>query len=336
VALGAVFVPAAVMGAGAVKVPFKFNSGSQIKAQEMNDNISALKKAIDGKGAVATTAIGTLTLAGFNETIPIRRYTHNLAMVLDDASGTGTGRADVGDLEVSCALGNLSPLLNRTLNQGQHLARADLAMGPLLIRLDNVQLSGILVDDVVDGVPLQQLRIAFNRIEWTWQEPGQPSRSVFFDRAMNQGGGGGGTTPQYAFFGPGVTPDPNFIGITGYTTDQGCTLSGGTGQQTCRVDHSPFVVTKTAIGVHLLDDLAAVTRGPHLQEVDVQWFRAGASGPELQHQTTLESVQAVSVQMTTGTDGNLTESVGYVYDRIRWSAGGNEASWDLSRNSEIP
>lgn len=329
--LGAVFVPAIVVAS--VNVPFTFTSGTPIRASEMNANIQALKTAIDGEGAVAPAAMGTLTLAGFSETLSVRRFGHNLAIVVDTSSGSGIGRAQVDDIEVSFALGNTSPQLNQLVNQGQHLQQANLAFGNLLIRLENVQITGLTVDGIVDGVPLQKARIGFSLIEWTWQPAGQPSRTVFYNRSTNQGGGGGGTTPRYAYFGPGVTPDPNFIGITGYFSEQLNGGSGSTGGSTGRTEHSPLRMTKTAIGAHLLDDLGLVTRGAHVQTAEVQWQRAGTGGVmQIQHELDMEDVQVTEVKMSTAPNGDLTESLGLTYSRIRWTVGSSMAGWDVAGN----
>jgi type VI protein secretion system component Hcp len=338
VALGAVFVPAIVTGAGpSVKVPHKFSAGSAIKAKDMNDNISSLKKAIDGKGAVASTALGTLAIDGLSETLAFRRFSHKLSIEGDVTGGGGGGaaKAVVGDIEISFPLGNLSPTLNLSVNRGNHFRNADIAMGNLFIRLDDVILTSITADDVVDGVPLQELGIGFGRIEWTWQAPGQPARQVSYDRVANTGSGGTDPDVQYAFFGVGVTPNPNFIGITGYVTDQRCPTpvdpGGGTGG--CKVGHSPFGVTKTAVGAHLLDDLAAVTRGVHLQSADIQWQQAGSGGTVvIQHRTRLEDLLVTSVDISTGTEGDLTESLGMTYAKIQWTVGSNQAGWDVAGN----
>jgi type VI protein secretion system component Hcp len=331
--LGAVFVPAIVTAA--VTVPFTFSPGTPIRASEVNANFQTLQAALDGGVVVPQAAIGTLSLAGITETIPIRSFGHNLRVVVDGSSGGSTGRAVVDDVEVSFALGNPSPQLNRTLNQGQHLQTANLAIGNLLINLQDVILTGLLVDGTVDGVPLQKLKVAFSAIEWTWQPTGQPARTVSFNRAQNTGSGSSDTSVQYAFFGQGVTPDSAFIGITGYTSDQGCTSTGSSGAGGCaRVTHSPFTVTKTAIGAHLLDDLSAVTSGRHHQTADIQWLRAGTGGAAVvQHRTELEDFIVTEVKISTAPDGNLTESVGMSYNRIRWTVGSSVSGWNLAQNA---
>ncbi len=336
VALGAVFVPALVTAAtSSVKVPFKFSPGGQIKAQEMNDNISSLKKAIDGKGAVAPSTIGTLTIANVPQTIAIRRFSQKLTNAGTIGGGGGAARPDVGDLEVSFALGDTSPQLNLAVNAGNHFQTANLAMGPFLIRLEDVILSSMTVDDSAGTVPLQELGIGFARIEWTWQPPGQAARTVTWDRAtsVGSGGGTGDGSADYAFFGPGIASNPLLaIPITGYVTDQRCPTptqpGGGTGA--CRVAHSPFVMTKTAIGVDVLDDLAGVTRGAHLQSADIQWQILGDDGVMVvQHRTRLEDYLVSSVEITTGTNGNLVQSVGISYSRIQWTVGNRQSGWNV-------
>jgi type VI protein secretion system component Hcp len=340
VALGAVFVPAIVTGAGSVKVPHKFAAGSAIKAQEMNDNISSLKKAIDGKGAVASTAIGTLTISTLVETIEIRRFSQKLSNPTTlGGGGGGAARPIIGPIEVSFRLGNNSPQLNAAVNAGTIFQTANFAMGNFLIRLEDLILTSITADDTVDGVngvPLQELAIDFTRIEWIWQPAGQASRSVTWDRGTNQGGGSGpgdGTT-EYAYFASGATSNPQgIIPITGYFTDQRCPnpTPPGSGTGGCRVAHSPFGIGKVVFGVDVLDDLANVTQGELLQSADIQWRVPGDTGPEtIQHRTRLENYIVSAVDISTGTNGNLVESIGMTYARIQWTVGNRQTGWDVA------
>jgi hypothetical protein len=69
---------------------------------------------------------------------------------------------------------------------------------------------------------------------------------------------------------------------------------------------------------------------PH--DVTIDWFADEATvnnGIELTQSVLTE------VALTTGDDGNLSESVAFTYPKIVWRAGIVERGWDVVQNAEL-
>jgi type VI protein secretion system component Hcp len=325
VALGAVFVPAAVTGA--VALPFSFSSGTPIRAAEVNANFDALRARLDavtGQGTVAPPVIGTLTLAGFAQTIPIRRFAEAISVSVSSGGGGGTGKADFSDIELVKDLDASSPVLNLRLNSGQHMQTADIAIGGFAVRLSDVLVTGMGVIGAHDERPLESLSLAFRAIEWTAQ-----GHTSSFDLAQSIGGGADPGSLSFAFFGAAATPDPAFLPILEYAHSM--SLPCDPLVTVCKVTHAPLSLLRLLDGA-TIDNLGLAGVGRHLTSLDLQWRRTGT---EIDHRIQLSNVLVSGVRLSTRDDGSLVESVDYSYGQIQWTVGAVHTGWDLAANKGL-
>jgi hypothetical protein len=61
----------------------------------------------------------------------------------------------------------------------------------------------------------------------------------------------------------------------------------------------------------------------------LDWFNAEGA---INNSVELEDVLTTEVAISAGADGSVAESSSYNYSRIKWTAGSNEASWDVAKN----
>ena len=329
VALGAVFVPTAVMGAGTL--PFSFSAGTPIRATEVNANFDALKARLDaleqGPPTVPAT-IGTLTIAGL-EAIPIRGLTFAVN-VPTSTGGGGAGVPQLSLIEVIHDLGTASPNLNLRVNTGLHMAVANIVIGDLSIRLDDVIVGGVGVIGVHNQIPVETLSLHYARIEWSWQGGVRVSS---FDRARNVGTGPNLQNLAFAFFGTGVTPDPALIPIAEYahSIQLPCDPISGGGGGACKATHLPVTVQKR-VDAATIDHLGLAVTGRHLQGVDLRWL---LTNTEIHSRVQLTDAIITRVGLFASPNGSLTESVDFQYATIRWTTGAVTTGWDLAGNRPL-
>ena len=329
VALGAVFVPTAVMGAGTL--PFSFSAGTPIRAAEVNANFDALKARLDtleeGKPPVPPV-IGTLTIAGL-DAIPVRALTFAVN-VPPTVVGGGASKPQLSQIDVIHDLGTASPALNLRVNNGVHMAVANIVIGDFSIRLDDVILGGVAVVGAHNQRPVESLSLNYRRIEWSWQGGVRVSS---FDRAGNLGSGPNLQTLAFAFFGTGVTPDPALIPIAEYAHSMRlpCDPIGGGGGGACKVTHEPVTVQKR-VDAATIDHLGLAVTGSHLQGVDLRWL---LTNTEIHHRVQLSEATISGVRLTTTPDGSLSESVDVEYGQIRWTTGTVTTGWDVAGNRPL-
>jgi type VI secretion system secreted protein Hcp len=328
VALGAVFVPAAVMGAGTL--PFSFSAGTPIRAAEVNANFDALRTRLDAlEGATPAMApvIGTLTMPGL-EPIPI----HSLAFAVTVSGivaggGGGAGIPQLSDLQVIHELNTASPTLNVRVNTGQHMTVANVVVGDLAVRLNDVIITGVAVGGARDQRPLESLLLSFAQIEWSWQGG---VRISSYNRAQNIGSGPNVQSLAFAFFGTGVTPDPAFVPILEYAHSMQlpCNPFTGGGGGACKVTHAPISIQKR-IDAATIDHLGLAVTGRHVQNLDLRWQR---TTNELHNRVQLSDVVVSGVRLNASGDGSLVESVDFSYRQIRWTTGAVMSGWDVAAN----
>jgi type VI protein secretion system component Hcp len=319
VAVGAVFVPAAVMGASTL--PFTFSSGTPIRAAEVNANFEALQAKLDavsGQGSVAAPAIGTLTLAGLSP-ISIRSFAEAVSVAVS-FGGAGTGKPTFSDIQVVKDLDATSPVLNLRLNQGFHFASGDITIGDFSVHLSDVILTDIAVGGAKSEHPQESVSFTFRLIEWTAQ--GHTSK---FDRVMGAGGGADPGSLAFAFFGAAATPDASFLPILEYAHDMNLPCDPFT-STACKVTHTPLSLLRRVDGA-TIDNLGLAAVGRHLVGLDLQWRRTGT---EIDSRIQLQDVAVSGVRISTRADGSLVESVDYVYGTIKWTVGSVTSGWDVA------
>jgi type VI protein secretion system component Hcp len=326
VALGAVFVPAAVMGAGTL--PFTFSSGTPIRAAEVNANFDALQTKLDalsGQGSVAAPVIGTLTLSGLSP-ISIRSFAETVSDPISFAGGgSGTGKPSFSDIEVVKDLDSTSPVLNLRLNQGFHFSGGDITVGDFSVRLSDVILTGISVAGAKSEHPLESVSLLFRSIEWT-----ALGHTSTYDRARAIGGGANPGSLAFAFFGAAATPDASLLPILEYAHSMSlpCDPFSSTG---CKVTHTPLSLLRRVDGA-TIDNLGLAVTGAHLSHLDLQWR---TTGTEIDSRVQLSNVAVANVRISTRGDGSLVESVDYAYAQILWAVGSVTSGWDLAANKAL-
>ena len=325
VAVGAVFVPAAVMGASTL--PFTFSSGTPIRAAEVNANFDALQTKLDalsGQGSVAAPVIGTLTLAGISP-FSIRGFAETVSVAISVGGGAGTGKPSFSDIEVIKQLDATSPILNVRLNQGAHIASADISIGEFGVHLSDVIVTGMSVIGAQSEHPLESLSLAFRSIEWT-----ALGHTSTYDRAQAIGSGANPGSLAFAFFGASATADASLLPILDYvhSMNMPCDPFVSTG---CKVTHTPLSLLRRVDGA-TIDNLGLVALGRHLPTLDLQWR---TTGTEIESRVQLSDVVGASVRISTRDDGVLLENVDYAYSQIRWTVGSVTGGWDVVGNRGI-
>lgn len=325
--LGAVFVPSLVVAA--LSVPFTFKAGDAIKADEVNANFEALRGRLDALtgGPRTRTVVGSLTLPGALTAAPIRSFSQSIDIPITLGPGTGGGFAKptFSDIQVVRDAGDGTPPLDLLVNDQKHLATADIVIGNLSVHLKDVVVSRVTVGGVQAGHAQETISLYFSTVDWTWQEGKEPAKTVSWDRLKNTGGGGTSLPPSLAYFAPGVAASADYVPITSYSHDMGCTPSP------CKVAHSSIIVQKTA-GADTVDTLGVAATTKHTSALDITWFTSGTTAS---HSLTLADVQVSNVTLSTSDDGTLTESDGFAYSTIKWTAGKVQTGWDLNKSSAL-
>ena len=325
--VGAVFVPSLVVAA--LSVPFTFKAGDAIKADEVNANFEALRGRLDALtgGPRTRDVVGTLTLPGVLTDAPIRSFSQaiDIPIVLGPGTGGGFAKPTLSDVQVVRDAGDGTPPLDLILNQQKHLATADIVVGNLSVHLSDVVVSRVTVSGVQAGHAQETISLYFSTIDWTWKEGKEAAKTISFDRIKGSGAGGTSLPPSLAYFAPGVAPSADYVPITGYSHDIGCTPSP------CKVQHSSIIVQKPS-GADTLDTLGVALTTKHTAALDITWFTTATTAS---HSLTLADVQVSNVTLSTNDDGTLSESDGFAYSTIKWAAGKVQTGWDLNKNSAL-
>jgi type VI protein secretion system component Hcp len=319
VALGAVFVPAAVTGA--LKLPFTFEAGSPIRASEVNANFEALAARIDGLSAPGTKVVGALTLDGVLDATPITSFAQSITK--DWSPTLPQGKPRFSEITIEREAGAGSPLLNRNLATGKAHKTAQITLGKLSIDLSNVVVVAITTSGV--GRTLrEQIKLTFTAVAWTWEEPGEPARLVEWDVAQAQGSVGDARDFTFGYFPTGVEADAGYEQISSYSHQIGCSAIA----TSCKPVHSPVLVERP-LTVGTLDALGLAASGQPGSNVEISSFSDATTVSQV-----LELGDAVVTQATISTapDGTLVESVGFGYVDITWTADNVVQTFNVALN----
>jgi hypothetical protein len=77
--------------------------------------------------------------------------------------------------------------------------------GALTIELSDVTITELGTDSIQDGLPIQEIGLAYRRVTWTFNS-GSSSTQASFDVVLGTGTSGGPLRPNFVFFGQGVDP----------------------------------------------------------------------------------------------------------------------------------
>lgn len=324
VVVGAILVPGIV--AGAFQVPNTFKAGTPIKAAEVNENFAALAAKVDAAtSAPVAPQAGTLSLTDVEATAV---YAVSQTVQVPAAVGGGSAsKPQLSPLVVRRNVDGNSPSISLLANQGKLIAEVTVVLGNLTITLEDSRIVGVSTVTPRAAIPQEELTFLFGKIRWTWAEPGQPARLVEYDVAKATGGGSAPSAFNYGYFPAGLTPDEAYTPIVGYQHTMAC-ASAVVG---CKTTHSAFQVEKR-VGVTLLDDLGAALSAKHTPTFTLDWFDAEGN---VNNSVELDDVLPTNVALGVGLDGSVTESSSYVYTRIKWTAGSNEAGWDVGKSTGI-
>jgi type VI protein secretion system component Hcp len=316
VALGAVFVPGIVTGA--LSLPFTFSAGQPIRASEVNANFEALRAQLAAlSGPPALPAVGTLTVAGVVTQVPIHKFTQSVSV---PSTGVGaSAKPSLSDIQVTLDVGSSAPLVNFAVSQSKVNTSADIALGNFSLHLTSVVLDHVTVGPARGGVAQQTLSLSYKTVDWSWQVGTNPQKVVSYDVGAGTGGGSTVKSFSYGYFAPAVTPDATFLPISGYTHDINC-------PPTAKCIPGAFSVQKS-IDTDTLDALGLATSNAGNLSVDVEWFLvAGTASNSVQ----LTHALIVGVELSTGDDGSLSQSVDFNYGQITWKAGTQVESWAVA------
>lgn len=323
VALGGILVPGIVFGA--FSVPHTFEPGTPIKASEMNANFEALAAKVDAQtNPPAAPSIGTLTLDGVVSEVPITKFSQSINVPW--TVGTTPGKAAFSEIVVQRAAGAGTPDLNRTAAMGSSLKTASIALGDLTIGLENVRVTGVSIVETRAGVPQEAIALFFRAVSWTWDDGENPVTSVTFNLQTNLGGGPAVDSFSFGYFPTGVTPDATYTPVASYQHQLGCAIPAAA----CKAVHGPVVVSKRVAGDTLAEINAVVTSSPVSMTLD-----SFADDASINNSVSLEDSLVTSWTITTGEGGTLEESVGFTYQKIRWTAGITEAGWNVATNEPL-
>jgi type VI protein secretion system component Hcp len=314
VALGAILVPGIV--AGAFSVPHQFEAGTPIRASEMNENFDALSAKLDAIGKpAAPVQVGMFTLEGVLADVPIYGFAQDLQT-------PPAAKPKFSDVVVRRLVDDSSPQLNLLLNQSKAIPSATITLGKLGITLDNVRLTNVAVSGQGPGAPQEALSLSYTAIEWTWNEPGQPTKSLSWDLAKSTGGGNPPPAFSYAYFPPGVAADPAYVPIESY--EHNVAVCAG-----CKPNHGP-VTLKKGVGPETLGELAGELSPKGGLTMDLSWFADEAT---VSNAVELEDITINQLALSTNSSGVLQQTVGFGYVQIAWTAGKSTATWNVLKGT---
>jgi type VI protein secretion system component Hcp len=314
--LGAVFVPAIVMGA--LELPFTFQSGSAIKASEVNANFEALAAKFDAlSGGSLSAPVGTLTLATVVTDVPIRKFSQSIDVAW--TPGQPSGKPQFSQIVIERDSGEGSPVIDHTISMGKVLTSASIVLGNLTIDLTKVNVMGVSMATPRGAQAQEAVSLSFGSITYTWTEPNKPVRSMTYDLATNVGGSGVTQAFTYGYFPAGVAPDAAYVPISNFA-HQIVTPSAGAKPQ-----FGALSVVKP-VGVDTLDALGLLVTSKVGSTVDVDFF---ADATTINNGVQLEGVVVTGVALSTDASGALSEKTAFGYQTINWTAGNVSQGWDV-------
>jgi len=290
--------------------------------------------------------VGVLTLDGF-DTVPIRAFAQSIE-VAASTSGGGVSKPTFSPIRIVRDQDALSPQLYVTAAKGTHIPSAEivLAGGNLTIELDDVLLSEGSTDSMQNGIPLEELGLAYGAIQLTWSENGGAAITASWDIVQNTGGGAN-LDSDYVFFGPGVGPSAatnGWIPLTDFAAGLSVSTTigaGGTGAG--KASFTPLTLTNAAMR-HTINHLVAVASGKHTTDTSAHFIAQSPVGDGTTFERfryDLEDVTGTGIVLETTPDGTVTESLSVGYARITWTAlkSPNSAAitdgWDVLGNKQL-
>ena len=323
VALGAVLVPGIV--AGAFSVPHQFKAGTAIKASEMNANFDALAAKLDAlTNPPAAVAIGKLTLEGVATDLPISKFAQSIQV--NWAPPALPTKPSFSNIVVTRDAGLGTPPISLRVAEGSLVPTASIALGNLTVDLDGVHVVSTSVAAPRGGLPQESIGLTFTSIKWTWNDGVNPSTVVNYTIPNNIGGGGAVQAFKLGYFPPGVTADPAYVPISGYTHQIAC-VSPVVG---CKPAHSAIAVQKL-VGADSLGEIGNLVAAKQAT-VDLDWFKDETT---VNNSVSLAKTLVTGVAITTGDDGSLNETASFGYTQITWKAGNVVAGWDVLANAAL-
>ncbi len=290
--------------------------------------------------------VGVLALDGF-DTVPIRAFTQSV-QVPTSASGGGVAKANFSPIRIARDQDALSPELYLTAAKGVHIPSAEivLAGGNLTIELDDILLTQASTDSMQNGIPLEELGLAFGAIQLTWSESGSAAITASWDIVQNTGSGGS-LDANYAFFGPGVGASGypnNWVHLTEFATGINVNVViGAGGGGAGKAAFAPLTLTNAAMR-HTVNHVVAVASGQHTSDTSAHFIALNPNNDGTKFERfryDLEEVTGTGIVLETTPDGALTESLSLGYSRITWTALKSpgspaiSAGWDIANNQEF-
>jgi type VI protein secretion system component Hcp len=320
VALGAVFVPAVVMGA--LELPFTFKAGDPIKASEVNANFAALAARIDGLSpAPKSKVVGAITIPAVLDAMPITSFAQSVGTEWVPAGVQGKVR--FSEITIEREAGTGTPTVSRDMCLGKSYASAKIELGMLTVDLEKVLVVGVAT--VGSGVSArEQIKLTFGTVVWTWQEANEPAITADWDIAKNLGSPGKARDFVLGYFPNGVEPDAAYEPVASYSHQIGCT----TVTTGCKPLHTPLVVEKP-VSAATPSALALAASGVPGSTVELASFTDATT---VGSSVDLGDAIVTSVSIVTGDDGVLNESVSFGYVDITWSAGNVSQTFNVATN----
>jgi hypothetical protein len=171
---------------------------------------------------------------------------------------------------------------------------------------------------------LETIGLTYRTVTLTFAPPGAPVRTVNWDRNSNTGSSAA-TNINYAYFGPGVASNSQYVPILGYShlVARPGTTTGGVG--TARPAHGPIVIER-GVSAESLDEAAAAWSGRKVLTTNLAWFSAGTTALEQLRLTD----SALSWSIGTRVDGTVSTKVEHSYNAISQTVGSQTATWNVA------
>lgn len=285
--------------------------------------------------------VGVFTLGNLNA-VPIRGFRQSVTAVPPAGGGGASARPTFSPIELIRDAGSGSPALNLQIASGQLEDSAEivLAGGDFAIALEDVFITDIGVTDVQDGVPLERIGLSFRKITWEWSGDG-PVVNYEYDLRSGAGAPADIEAP-FVFFGPGVSP-ADFAGEVPFTAlATGISAQppvGGGGSGRAVFDSLQLVTSPEREVVTHFGSIASGTTTPAVSARFTALNQDGEAVDRLRYD--LELVRTELVELSTNPDGSLSETIGFNFGTIAWTAesltGGatQSAGWDLGANQSL-
>jgi len=284
--------------------------------------------------------VGVLSL-GDLDAVPIRSFRQAVRTVASMGGG-GAARPTFEPIELVRDAGFGSPGLSLQVARGLLTDEAEivLAGGDFAIKLEDVFITEVGVNDIQDGVPLERIGLSFGKVTWEWSGDG-PTVEFEWDVRANTGGSVS-IDPVFVSFGPGVSPGDyaGEIPFKELQTGLGAVPpSGGGGAG--RAVFAPLTLVTTP-EKEIVSHFGSVASGALSPSVSAHFTALNTDGDAIDRlRYDLEHVRTEAVELVTNPDGSLSESISFDYGSIVWTAeslsGGAEQSggWDVRANAPL-